>query len=80
MFEGFRLFSNPKHPNVTIGLKRMEMAIQGKKSLGKKTMGMIMVVKKPAQQEGGADQPATAPESKPEGEKKTKPESDGRSK
>jgi hypothetical protein len=29
--------------------------------------------------EDGAEQPATAPESKPEGEKKPKPESEGRS-
>ena len=35
-------------------------------------------VKKPAEQ-GGAEQPATAPESKPEGEKKPKPKSEGRS-
>ena len=33
----------------------------------------------PRAEQGGAEQPATAPESKPEGEKKSKTESKGRS-
>ncbi len=43
--------------------------------------GIMMVqTKKPTREQGGADQPATAPELKVEGKEKTKPESEGRSK
>jgi hypothetical protein len=54
MQEGFRIFSNPKHPDLTVGLARIG-SMPGKEipANGKKAVAVILAFKKPAQQDVG---------------------------
>ncbi|NNC89603.1 MAG: hypothetical protein HKN82_14200 [Akkermansiaceae bacterium] len=71
--EGNSLFSNPEFPGVQIGLTQIKMELEGKKFVAS-----VTVIRDRADQ-GGADQPAAAPESKPEGNENPKTESKARS-
>ena len=73
------LLSNGADPNVNVGKREVDLIEVVRTSGTPKMIAMLALAMNQKAEQGGARQPTTAPDSKSDGKKKPKPESEGRS-